>query len=277
MPVYNCEETLEMAINSIIWQTYAAWELLIIDDGSTDNTVNIAKAYYDPRIRLLADGKNRKLAARLNQAIKISRGKYFARMDADDIAFPDRILRQVTFLEKNNEVDLVGSRVLIFDRKGAIVGTYPFRENHAAICKRPSSGFYLPHPTWMGKRSWFLKHCYKESMPKTQDQELLLRTYHVSKFACLPDFLHGYRVEDLSLKKILMGRVLFISALLRMGSERKLWPFYLGVFEQLTKLLVDVFAIVSGLKYRIVSHRAKPVDEQVCKQWQHIWKKSHQN
>ena len=271
MPVYNCEETICKAINSILWQTYTAWELLIIDDGSTDNTVKIAKEYDDPRIKIFTDGKNRKLANRLNQAVKLSQGDFFARMDADDIAFPDRIRQQVSFLEKNDGVDLVGSRVLIFDKIGSIVGTYPFRETHDAICHRPWSGFYLPHPTWMGKKTWFLKFPYRESLPKTQDQELLLRTYHVSKFACLPDYLHGYRVEDVSLKKILMGRLLFIATLYRVGNQRKLWRFYYGIFEQIAKLLVDSFAIISGLKYIIMSHRAMPVNEPVCQLWEHIW------
>lgn len=277
MPVHNCEETIDQAIRSIIWQTYTAWELLIIDDGSSDNTVEMARRHDDPRIKIFADGKKRQLAKRLNQAVKLSKGEFFARMDADDVAFPERIDRQVKFLIKNDDVDMVGSRVLIFDNKGNIVGTYPYKETHDAICLRPWAGFYLPHPTWMGRKSWFLKFPYRESMPKAQDQDLLLRSYHSSRFACIPIYLHGYRVEDVSLKKILMGRLLFIGSLYRVGRKRNSWQFYYGILEQLAKSLYDLFAILSGLKYRMMKHRALPVNETVSAQWKHLWNRVSEN
>lgn len=277
MPVHNCEKTIDQAIHSILWQTCAAWELLIIDDGSSDNTIEMAKRYADPRIKIFADGKKQTLAKRLNQAVKLSKGEFFARMDADDIAFPERIDRQVKFLEKNNHVDIVGSRVLIFNNKGGVVGTYPFKESHDAICRRPWAGFYLPHPTWMGRKSWFINFPYRESMPKAQDQDLLLRAYHSSQFACMPKYLHGYRVEDVSLKKILMGRVLFIGSLYRVGRKRKLWRFYYGILEQFAKSLYDLFAVLSGLKYRMMTHRALPVNETVSDQWKHLWSRVSEN
>lgn len=277
MPVSNCEETIDKAIRSIMWQTYTTWELLIIDDGSSDNTVEIAKRYDDPRIKIYADGKNRKLAKRLNQAVKLSKGEFFARMDADDIAFPERISRQVTFLLHNTNVDVVGSRVLIFDHQGAIVGTYPHSETHDAICRRPWAGFYLPHPTWMGRRSWFLKFPYRESMPKTQDQDLLLRSYHSSRFACIPRYLHGYRVEAISLKKILTGRLLFMGSLYRVGRKRRLWRFFYGILEQIAKSLYDLLAVLSGLKYRMMRHRALPVNEAVADRWKHLWNRLGEN
>ena len=271
MPVYNCEETIQKAISSILWQTYPTWELLIIDDGSTDKTLDIVKEFDDPRIKVFSDGQNKKLAARLNQSVKLSQGEYFARMDADDVAFPDRFAAQVAFLNGNKDVDLVGCRVLIFQKSGDVVGTYQHHAGHEAICRRPRSGFYLPHPTWMGRRSWFLKFPYRESMPKTQDQDLLLRTYHQSKFACMSEYLLGYRVEDVSLKKILMGRLLFAGSLFRVGRKRKLWPLFYGILEQFAKSLYDIFAILSGLKYRAMQHRALPVNERVREQWQHLW------
>lgn len=276
MPVYNCEETIKKAIISILWQTYPTWELLVIDDGSTDRTLEIVKEYDDPRIKIFTDGKNLKLAKRLNQAVKLSTGDLFARMDADDIAFPERISRQVAFLEENKDVDLVGTRVLIFQKNGNIVGTYPFKAAHEAICSRPCSGFYLPHPTWMGRRSWFLKFPYRESMLKAQDQELLLRAYHLSKFACIPQYLHGYRVEDVSLRKILIGRLLFMGALCRVGKKGKMWSLYYGIFEQMAKMFIDIFAILSSLKYKIMSHRAMPVNRTVCIQWKYLWNRIKQ-
>ncbi|PSB51390.1 glycosyltransferase family 2 protein, partial [Chroococcidiopsis cubana CCALA 043] len=85
MPVFNCEQVLTSAVNSIVNQTYQNWELILIDDGSKDKTLEVANSFSDPRIKVISDGLNLKLPRRLNQAISLSKGKYFARMDGDDI------------------------------------------------------------------------------------------------------------------------------------------------------------------------------------------------
>jgi glycosyltransferase involved in cell wall biosynthesis len=98
MPVRNCGKTLRAAIRSILWQTYPRWELLILDDASTDKTVEIARSFDDSRIKVLVDGVRRGLPARLNEAIFQSNGQYLARMDGDDVAYPERLERQIRFL-----------------------------------------------------------------------------------------------------------------------------------------------------------------------------------
>ena len=168
LPVYNAEKTLSASIRSILRQSYTNWEMIVIDDGSTDNSVDLASSYSDPRIRVIADRKNLKLPARLNQGAAMGCGDYFARMDADDIAYPERLGTQVAFLQSHPEIDLVGSRVLIFDGAGSVVGTYPFRATHEEICRRPTAGFYLPHPTWLGKIEWFRAHPYNRTISKAR-------------------------------------------------------------------------------------------------------------
>ena len=91
MPVFNCEKTLIPAVNSILNQTYSNWELFLLDDGSKDKTLEIANSFKDSRIKVIVDGLNKKLPSRLNQAIEMSQGKYFARMDGDDISYPERL------------------------------------------------------------------------------------------------------------------------------------------------------------------------------------------
>lgn len=120
MGIYNCEQTLEDAINSIINQTYTDWELIMCDDGSTDNSYEIAKKFEkeDKRIKVIKNNKNIGLAATLNNCIKYVKGKYIARMDADDISTPDRFKLQVDFLENNKEFDLVGGLMQSFDELG---------------------------------------------------------------------------------------------------------------------------------------------------------------
>jgi len=271
MPVFNCEKTLVPTIRSLLNQTYENWELILIDDGSTDNTLRLARSFNDSRIKAISDGKNMRLAARLNQAIALGRGKYFARMDGDDIAYPERLEAQVAYLKAHPEVDLVGSRVLIFCGHGDALGTYPFRQNHAEICRRPWAGFYLPHPTWMGKIEWFRSYQYSSKAIRTEDQELLLRAYKESLFACIPHFLLGYRQNSLSLKNILLGRYHFAVSLLQKSILDRQFTLAFGVFEHAFKALIEVFSITTGLDYRILRHRSIPVEQAELVRWENVW------
>src|SRR5690349_16140442 len=108
LPVFNAASTLPLAISSIVAQTFRDWELLILDDGSSDSSVAVANGFRDSRIRVISDGRHAGLSERLNQAVALSRGRYFARMDADDCSYPERFERQLGFLQHNREVDLVG-------------------------------------------------------------------------------------------------------------------------------------------------------------------------
>lgn len=120
MGVYNEEKTLERCLDSIIAQTYDNWELIVCDDCSIDGTISILKKYIkkDNRIKLLRNKKNMRLAASLNKCLGVAKGKYVARMDADDISLPDRLEKQVEFLEEHEEIDCVGSNMLVFDDSG---------------------------------------------------------------------------------------------------------------------------------------------------------------
>lgn len=86
MPVFNCQQTLNTAVQSILNQTYSNWKLIMIDDGFQDRTLDIAHSFHDPRIKVVSGGQNQQLPIRLNQAIALSRGKCFARMDGDDVS-----------------------------------------------------------------------------------------------------------------------------------------------------------------------------------------------
>ena len=121
MGIYNCEKTLDIAINSIINQTYENWELIMCDDGSSDQTYLIAQKYaekYPNKIVVLKNEKNIRLAATLNKCAQYATGKYIARMDADDISVENRLEKQVYFLEEHLEYDLVGTYMKAFDDAG---------------------------------------------------------------------------------------------------------------------------------------------------------------
>jgi len=271
MSVFNCGKTLAPTIRSLLNQTYENWELILIDDGSTDDTSLLARRFNDSRIKVISDGINLRLPARLNQSISLSQGKYFARMDGGDIAYPERLAVQVQYLEGHPDIDLVASRIIIFSGEGHVIGSYLFRQSHSEICSRPWAGFYLPHPTWMGRLKWFRTNLYRTDMNKSQDEELLLRTYRNSCFACIPNILLGYRVRSLSLTKILNSRYHFSMALIRRAIVDRNLVLGFGVLGQVLKALVDIFAITTGLNYRILRHRAIPVEEGEISQWQDVW------
>ena len=122
MGIYNCAKTLPAAIESVLTQTYTNWELIICDDGSRDNTYEIAQNYqrqYPEKIILLKNEENQKLAATLNHCLSVATGEYVARMDADDENLPERLECEVTFLNEHPEVTCVGSSVVVFDDDGS--------------------------------------------------------------------------------------------------------------------------------------------------------------
>lgn len=269
MPVRNCEKTLPIAIRSILNQTFPHWELLVVDDGSSDGT---AAGIGDPRIRVVADGFHAGLPARLNQAVRLSRGKYFARMDGDDVSFPERLARQVSYLEAHPEVDLVAASVLVFKGEGEVIGQRTMREPHAWICRRPWASFPMAHPTWMGRSKWFRANPYSPAAVRSEDQELLLRTYKHSRFAGLADVLLGYREERLLLGNLCLGRVHYVKAVVRQAAaDREYTHALAGLAGHSMRLLADVMAITSGLDYRILRHRATPAPEEVVAKWNSVW------
>ena len=243
MPVYNAGEYLRDAVNSIIAQSYTNWELFIIDDGSTDNAIDSIKSIKDKRIKILKDGLNKGLAARLNQAIGIAKGQYFARMDQDDISMPERFKMQIDALEANPNLDLVATRALTINSKSKIIGQLPFALNHQQICSKPWRGFYMPHPTWLGKIEWFRKYHYASPGPYfCEDQELLLRAYKKSQFACLEQVLLHYRVRhSTNLFKVIKTHLAVLKCQLSAFGRSEINYKVLAIFVFILRVLRDIF------------------------------------
>ena len=115
LPVYNAEKFLNESINSILEQTYTHFELIIVNDGSTDTSQSIIDHYSDPRIRKINHTQNKGLVASLNEAINNAEGDFIVRMDADDIAFKDRVQKQVQYLLDHPAIDIVGTHAVFFE------------------------------------------------------------------------------------------------------------------------------------------------------------------
>lgn len=209
MPVYNAGRLLKPALLSIINQTYTNWELIIIDDGSTDGCLEDLPKLNDSRIRVFKDGKNKGIAPRLNEIIDLATGEYLARMDSDDISHPQRFELQLSKLQSQPELDLISTRAITIDINSTIIGKLPFNLTHEEICRKPWLGFYMVHPSWMGKTDWFKKYRYADPNPYfCEDQELLLRSFATSQFATVNQELFSYRLtSQVNLKKLIKTRV----------------------------------------------------------------------
>lgn len=199
LPVYNGAKFLVEAINSILEQTFTDFEFIIINDGSTDDSENIILSYNDSRINYIKKN-NTGISDTLVQGIQISKGKYIARMDADDIAFPTRFLKQVTFLEKNKEYILVASAVHYIDDGGKFVGrSIPYMSD-SLIKYNLRFGSVIAHPSVMFLKEAYLKtHGYnKEIKGMFEDYLLWLEMSKYGKFYNFHSPLIAYRINNSS-------------------------------------------------------------------------------
>jgi glycosyltransferase involved in cell wall biosynthesis len=197
MPVYNTEAFLAPAIESILKQTYADFEFIILDDGSTDRSVSITQQFAetDDRIRFFPL-EHRGYVNLLRRGLNHCRGEYVARMDSDDISMPDRFEKQMAFLREHPEVVAVGSRVVLIDPYGSRVEKPAHKTEHAEIETEllAGVGWALVHPTVLMRREPLMKvGGYREDLAVSEDLDLFLRLAEVGKLANLPDVLLQYR------------------------------------------------------------------------------------
>ncbi|MEI6268157.1 MAG: glycosyltransferase family A protein [Methylococcaceae bacterium] len=267
MSFHNSRHTLARSIQSLLWQTFPYWELILLDDGSNDDSAQILELFKDPRIHLFGDSLCRGLPVRLNQGIALARGEYVARMDADDIAFPQRFARQVAHLQDHPEIDLLATAALLVNAYDQPMGLLAAGQYHVDICNSPWYGFSMPHPTWMGRTDWFRKNPYDELSFKAQDQALLYMTYRTSCFAGLPDVLLGYRYDGLSARKTLAARYHFLRVLVMNGVWKHLLAGSIGHGMAAAR---DLASIALGMSSFVIRARAQSVDRQVLVEWEKL-------
>lgn len=210
IPFYNAELYLSDAIKSVIAQTYQNWELILIDDGSIDNSLAIAQKFSekDSRIRVISDGVNKKLPARLNQIIHEAKGEYIARMDADDLIHTERLEKQINFLRANPQFDLVSTSIISIKNNNEIIGirTYYPREVTRKDALLGQSG--IVHASILAKKTWFQRNNYNELNALAEDYELWLNAAinNDLNVGFLPEYLYYYREEsNVTKEKMLKG------------------------------------------------------------------------
>jgi glycosyltransferase involved in cell wall biosynthesis len=270
MPTYNSGSSILFAIKSIINQTFCNWHLIVIDDGSTDGSLNLIKHITDSRVKIVRNKQNLGLSYRLNQGIDMVKSKYIVRMDSDDISFPTRFQSQFNFLESHPKIDLLATRALVFRGNSlSLIGLLPYFKNHQEIVMRPWKSLPMPHPTWMAKTSWFKKNKYKNpEVQRAEDQELLLRTYNVSKFHCLPDVLLAYRQGPFNLKRTLLARKSLLAIHIRYFYTRKHWVFLLkSLLIFFLKVVLDFFSALPGMNFIFFKRMKSKIPPGVTKQF----------
>jgi len=233
LPVFNGSATLLSAVQSIIDQDYLDWELIILDDGSTDRCTSTLQGLNDLRIKVYIDGLRKGLSTRLNEGIDYSKGLYIARMDADDICFPNRLKKQVDYLDFHPQIDLVATKTLSFLNRGnrLLIDVLPHHEKHENLCASPWGGIYMPHPSWMGRVEWFRKYRYLiPEVLRAEDQELLLRAMPESRYSCIPEILLAYRQNSFCLRKSLLARRELFKCQIKIFLTRRQWKYLPKVF-----------------------------------------------
>jgi glycosyltransferase involved in cell wall biosynthesis len=272
LPVFNGADTLQRAVSSILSQSFQQWELVILDDGSSDSTLALCSMFKDPRIKVVTENHQRGLAARLNQIIAGTKSEYFARMDADDVAFPKRFELQLSALNADPALSVVGCSALMFRQRGVAVGVMRSPTSHREIGGRPAGGFSLFHPTWMGRSVWFRSHLYDPTFKRAQDYELLLRTLPTSRFGAVPEVLLGYHYERQSLRKRLLTRRYAAKALVK---NRRLYGglgwLALALGRVGLKALLDTGIYASGSVELFERMKLQQPTADLVSEWETVW------
>lgn len=202
IPTYNCGKYIPEAIDSVLSQTYKDLEIIVIDDGSTDNTKEVLKK-YEGKIRYICRERGGVSKAR-NSGLKIASGQYIAFLDADDIWLPEKLEKQTAFLSENKEVDFVACDLVLFDENGALDGTYFGRSGFEYSLKVIDNGFKIVleknfcnlSAALIRKRSHDKIGLFDDRIVCGEDLDLFLRAAAYSKVGVIPEALVKRRVYN---------------------------------------------------------------------------------
>jgi glycosyltransferase involved in cell wall biosynthesis len=244
---FNEEAFVAHAINSILVQTFGHWELIAIDDGSSDTTANVLRTVRDPRVQVIVDGQHKGLAARLNQIVGLAAGRYVARMDADDVSHPRRIERQVEYLESHPNIDVLGTGMAIIDRRGQVSGLRSLPEDAFATDEA-----LIAHATICCRTDWIRRHPYNEHNPRCEDWELWRSAGQVAG-KNLTEPLYFYREFDsFRLSKYLGRQARMMKSHAREGKFKRL-------ANSLFRSAVYGGAAITGMTDTLIARRSTPI------------------
>jgi len=203
LPVYNSEKYLRRAIDSLVNQTFTDFELLILNDGSSDRSEQIIQSYIDSRIVYVKNEVNKGLIYSLNKGIALAKGEFVARMDGDDICLPERLQKQYDWLEKSASTAVVGCHVSFIDDSESITGEWKEdveTKSHSQIKKKMCWENCMAHSSVMVRAEILKQYRYKENQKDTEDYDLWLRILADNQvIEKVPEKLLLYRVHESSI------------------------------------------------------------------------------
>ncbi|KKQ75905.1 MAG: Glycosyl transferase, family 2 [Candidatus Woesebacteria bacterium GW2011_GWB1_38_5b] len=252
MPVYNAVKYLRLAIKSILDQTFADFEFIIVDDGSNDGSWEIIKkiAKTDKRIIPLRNRTNLKICKTLNRGIELARGKYVARMDADDWCYPYRLKMQYEFMEKNPEVVICGGAMEVCDTHLKTLGVRKYCLTDSEI--RNKIFLYSPfcHATTMYRTYLAKKEKYNEYLYDSEDYDLYFRFGLNGKFANLPNLFYKMRINELGVSLLRSKRQEQLVLLIRLKAVLE-YHYHMRLLDKIYLLgqFLSIFAIPPKLKF----------------------------
>ncbi len=236
IPFRNPGEYFDLAVRSVFAQTYTDWELLLIDDGSSDGSVDWARRITDPRVRLVVDGHHRNLSGRLNQAAGMARGRFLVRMDADDVMHPRRLELLLPVLQQSDARTVVGSWAYTIDLESKPVGIRRGSKRDDGWHAR----LRFIHPTVAGHAVWFRENLYSEEQvfARGEDAELWIRTRAVTHREIVSVPLLYYREVGVHRHHAYMGTARALREIIdRMGGP---WWFARRLRLTFTKLVMTL-------------------------------------
>ena len=259
MSSFNSVKFLKLAIDSVLQQSYVDFDLILIDDASTDGSTEIIRGYAaaDARIIPIYNKENIGLTKNLNKALSLSKSQYIARMDADDIALPTRLEKQVMFLDSHRDIDLVGSAAIDIDESGIKIQLRKSPKTHDEIIALLPKANPLTHSTVLFRKDQFAKiDFYNESYRTTQDYEMWFRAAgHGLKFHNLEEVLLHYRMDKNYHKRKSFKYRLYDCKLRLQGFKHLNLPFY--------KYYYAMIPIILGLVPESIYGSIKKVDPRV--------------
>ncbi len=255
LPVYNSEKYLQEAIESILNQSHKNFELLIMEDGSTDDSIKILNSIEDERVKIYLSENNLGQANQLNKGISISKGDFIAIMHADDIMYKDKLQKQLNFLAENKKIDICGCNVQLIGEKSEI-WKYPISNSACKDILLKSVPF--AHPTILARKEIFTDQYepYKQEMVPVEDYDLWVRLANKYEYANINEVLLSYRIHSEQISQVNKSKEVQLIYKIRLNlveqlicpDKSKLYSCFKAIYEsdkmspkEILKALVEVW------------------------------------
>lgn len=253
IPFYNCERTLADTLRSVFAQTTPNWRIILLNDGSTDDSLGVAKSVHDDRIEVVSDGSNKGIGFRRKQIVEMCQTQYLAWQDADDFMHPNRLALQLQYLEEHSEIDLVDNYTYLMDMQGQIFAMVQRPQITGEYRKKVVKAPFMLNGSTLGKIEMYRKYPFDPSFRRSEDWEMWCRAVATSKFGRIAQPLYFRRCMTEN------GQIHWLKSLKDIGYSRKILLMHgppalgwLGTFakigEQYTRDVLRSLVCIAGLQ-----------------------------